>query len=120
MSLNSNLCVFYSDGVLTYDTKRSLSPLGKSDHSIITFDFMIHCKKIVLKGKKFYYDKANFTSIRAQLDSLDWIEILKNKTTQEQWDTFDIIIKGCEEMYVPHSIIEVNRDTIISIRNYFH
>ena len=64
------------------------APLGKSDHSVITFNY--HCYLDFSKPKSCYnYRKADFDSVRNNLESSDWKESYikegKNKDPETLW-----------------------------------
>ena len=52
------------------------SPLGKSDHSVLKFDF--NCYTVIqnYSRKKVYYNKADYNTIREALHKIEWEENL--------------------------------------------
>ena len=78
------------------------SQLGKSDHSVLTFQYNCYA---ILKDEyiqKVYYDKADFEAIKAELDEVKWEEILNNcKDNNERWDIFKTKILLSHNKHVP-------------------
>jgi hypothetical protein len=82
------------------------SPLGKSDHSVLLFNY--HCYTIINSKPrtKKYYDKANYDEIKMELDGINWEEVLgKEEDVNSQWEKLTKILKDCEEKYVPQKTI---------------
>ena len=104
------------DLILCYDPAeienlKYLSPLGKSDHCIILFDYITFCEKKSSKAKKINYEKANYDAIKRHLAEINWKLLLNEKNVQSQWNIFDKIIKECENKHVPMKIVEMNRES---------
>ena len=104
------------DLILCYDPTeienlKYLSPLGKSDHCIILFDYITLCEKKSYKAEKKYYEKANYDAIKRHLAEINWKLLLNEKNVQSQWNIFDKIIKECENKHVPMKIVERNRES---------
>jgi exonuclease III len=86
------------------------SPVGKSDHSTITFQ--IEEEVVVSKRMKtFYmYAYAKYEEMRKELESINWTEVLdKNSDVNEQWCEFTSIMAKLEEKYVPKKTVDVSR-----------
>ena len=64
------------------------SPYGKSDHSVLIFQFRCYCQQEARKKKKLYYDKADYSQIKRELHSIDWEAELDSKDPNEQWESF--------------------------------
>ena len=91
-----------------------LSPLGKSDHCIITFTYNVSYEKSAYKIRRIFYEKGDYASIRKYLNTVNWDEILSGKDTQQQYDTLIEIVKLCEEKYIPSKIVEKNNNVRFS------
>lgn len=103
------------DLVLSYDKSyvediEYLSPIGRSDHAIICFNYITKCDSKIYKSKKMLYDKANFDMIRYDMSQINWEILFENKTVQEKWDLFDSKVKDCESI-IPSIIIDINRES---------
>ena len=60
------------------------SPLGKSDHSVITFNY--HCYLDYAKPTDRYnYRKANYDGMKQHLENSNFVENAKNKAVEEVW-----------------------------------
>ena len=49
------------------------APLGKSDHSVLSFSFNCYFNN-KLSSKKYLYDKANFEDMKRSLEESNWLE----------------------------------------------
>ena len=77
------------------------NPIGKSDHSAISFTFQGHSKsKSKSTNLKRDYNKADYKSMKAMLN-INWEELLKNKCVEEQWTLLSSKINEAIEKYVP-------------------
>ena len=80
------------------------SPLGKSDHSSLIFDF--HCYTETKKLTESYnYNKADFDAMRCDLETTNWantmIEIAKNETVENFWILFKEKLYSLRDKFVP-------------------
>ena len=75
------------------------NPIGKSDHSTISFTFQGHSKSKSTNLKR-DYNKADYKSMKAMLN-INWEELLKNKCVEEQWTLLSSKINEAIEKYVP-------------------
>ena len=62
------------------------SPLGKSDHCVITFSYDIKCISSAYKVKRFFYDKGDYYSIKKYLRTINWYHLFDGKDVQQMWD----------------------------------
>ena len=65
------------------------SPLGKSDHCVIEFDFICTTVKDQQNHRKFYYNRGDYTAMRKTLD-IRWAEKLEphRDDPDKQWTIF--------------------------------
>ena len=80
------------------------SPLGKSDHSSLIFDF--HCYTETKKLTESYnYNKADFDAMRSELETTNWanamIEKAKNETVENYWMLFKEKLYSLRDKFVP-------------------
>ena len=61
----------------------ALAPLGKSDHSMLTFELCCHSERQPLIKKKKHYDKGNYAKLRDSL-CLNWSVILSQHNVNKQ------------------------------------
>ena len=89
------------------------SPLGKSDHSVICFNYQVKCVKCTYKLKKTFYDKGNYKEIMEEyLSEIDWKHLFvgKDVPVQQMWDLLVETLKECETRFIPNKIVEINGD----------
>ena len=77
------------------------SPLGKSDHSVLSFKFKCYTVIKNYKKTKLYYNKADYNNIKRELKDNDWIKQLQHKNANEQWLYFKEFIRNLIDKYVP-------------------
>ena len=89
------------------------SPLGKSDHCIITFSYDIKCISSAYKVKRFFYDKGDYDSVKKYLRTINWYHLFDGKDVQVQqmWDILIEILLESEKKYIPNKVLEINGDT---------
>ena len=80
------------------------APLGKSDHSVISFTF--HCYLDYSKPKDRYdYEKADFQGMRKYLEEIKWKDNHSNMGTNgnkdQLWESLKTIIPEVRDKFVP-------------------
>ena len=86
------------------------SPLGKSDHSVICFNYQVKCVKCTYKLKKTFYDKGNYKEMEEYLNEIDWKHLFVGKDVQQMWDLLVETLKECETRFIPNKIVKINGD----------
>ena len=82
------------------------SPLGKSDHAVINFNFNVYIDRKPRMKLKRYYERADYEGMKNDLKKIKWNEILKgNMSVQEMWDEFDSIVKKAVDDHVPKKMV---------------
>jgi hypothetical protein len=84
------------------------SPLGKSDHAVISFT--IRCQASVNSSSKTVRccDMADYNSIRQQLDQTCWGSLLcSEKSVDCNWELFCTELKDLEEKFIPTKNIKI-------------
>ena len=66
------------------DNLQYLTPLGKSDHICLVWNYTVSVEENTSKQKKFNYWKDNYEMINAELKSYDWNEMLREER-KIQW-----------------------------------
>ena len=94
------------------DNVKIKSPLGKSYHAVIILT--TSCKQKATDScyiKKYKTDKADFQSMRAKLDEIEWEKVvdLENDTVDEAWKNLSVIIKTVRDEFVPTVTINTNK-----------
>jgi hypothetical protein len=86
------------------------SPLGKSDHSCILFDFI--CNKVTEESKKtiYLYDRANYTAMNEQFSSTDWdTELITDNGMTAMYNKFCAVYNQVVTQNVPSLKVTVNQ-----------
>ena len=83
------------------DNLQYLTPLGKSDHVCLVWNYTVSVEENTSKQKKFNYWKGNYEMINAELKSYDWNEMLREDTTEDAWKKFKDILHKAREKHVP-------------------
>ena len=92
--------VFTNEDGMVSDLEIS-SPLGKSDHSCITFWFNCYLETKSKSYEKFLYDKGNYGVIKEELN-IEWeVELDKRKTVNEKWKFISNKISNSTEKNIP-------------------
>ena len=71
--------------------KEHLSPLGKSDHSLLQFTFNFYIQQANNERVKYYYGKANLSEMGTELLAMNLDEILSIENINEQWQYLRIL-----------------------------
>uniref|UniRef100_A0A803KBH9 Reverse transcriptase domain-containing protein n=1 Tax=Xenopus tropicalis TaxID=8364 RepID=A0A803KBH9_XENTR len=89
-----------------------VEPLGNSDHNVISFN--VWCRKQIYMGatKTMNFRKANFSSLRAALQGIDWGIMFSDKNTEQKWLSFKMILNHYCSQFIP--LIRKNR----SVKNH--
>ena len=86
------------------------SPLGKSDHCIITFSYDIKCISNAYKVNRYFYDKGDYNTIKICLRKINWHQLFDGKDVQQMWDIMSEILLENERMHIPNKVLEINGD----------
>ena len=94
----------FTDEAMQISEVHHQSPLGNSDHDVLTFRFDCYLDYSKPK-KKFLYDKANFLEMRKHLEDDGWREkfvaTAKDKSVEEMWDSIKSMIMDMRGSFVP-------------------
>ena len=81
-----------------------LSPLGKSDHCVLTFSVDCHTEGKP-KSTRYKYDSADFEEMRKDLDSSNWqqefIRTVDQKSVEDLWKIFKDKFLNLRNSFVP-------------------
>ena len=64
------------------------SPLGKSDHSVLSLRVNCYSSVNTYAKNKTYYNKANYEEIRNELNKIVWNTTLDVEDISQQWEVF--------------------------------
>ena len=86
-----------------------LAPLGKSDHSMIVFDF--HCYVDYKKPKAtFKYHKADYDAIRVDTAWTDWLQDFQSlsltNNTEDMWNSLKNKLIDIRSKFIPQNKVE--------------
>ena len=81
------------------------SPLGRSDHSVLVFDYNCYIVMDSNSRMKFSYDKGNLPAMNSDL-SLDWTNYFKDcsENVSLQWSLFKTKLLQVQDQHVPHRL----------------
>ena len=80
-----------------------LSPLGKSDHSVLYFHLQCYTDK-KSKTKRFVYDRADYVSMKQYARTLDWVpnvQTVDERLIETIWKHFKSNIMYLRDKFVP-------------------
>ena len=91
------------------------APLGKSDHSVISFKY--HCYLDYTKPKKYFnYHKADFDGMISELESSKWHESFlqesENKSPEELWESLKMKLTDLRNKFVPFRETKIGADSL--------
>ena len=91
------------------------SPLGKSDHSVITFNY--HCYLDYTKPKNYYnYRKADFNAMIDELESSNWLSTFmsegKDKDPETLWASLKSKLLELRNKFVPTRTTRTGMDCV--------
>ena len=84
------------------------SPLGKSDHAVITFNIN-NVSDIQEQKRKYNYYKGDYMSINNKIKNTNWIETFHNKNIEDSWNLFATIILDMVEIHIPKCSKNTNK-----------
>ena len=64
------------------------SPLGKSDHRVLSFEYQSRVNRLQYMKSKYFYDKADYDAINAVLANVNWHDEMMDKDTNGKWTVF--------------------------------
>ena len=85
------------------------SPLGKSDHALLTFTFNAYLdgsntEKIIYK-----YDKADYKKM-IEIMTLEWNSVLENSSVDKQWQCFHSKHLSAVDECVPKTYVKPSQN----------
>ena len=84
-------------------------PFGKSDHSVLTFQFKCYTELTNHRGIRQNFVKVDYENIKKQLNEIQWKAQLEGKTANEQWNYFKGKMTNIFDKYVPKKTIKTDR-----------
>ena len=92
--------VFSSQNELV-DNVKICEPLGSSDHNQIHFSIKIQTEITGKKRGRRNFNKGKYKQMRTYLASINWTDLMKDKTATECWIILKDEIEGIIETFVP-------------------
>ena len=83
------------------------SPIGKSDHSVLVFDFTLegYCEVEEFEAIKKNYFKGDYVSINKALSEMDWSQLI-SMYVYEKWNKFSSRYSELSELYIPNKSLQ--------------
>jgi hypothetical protein len=77
------------------------SPLGKSDHAVIHFDYLCSCNTSIDDTEKFQFFKGKYNLMSDELSDVDWDTLFENKNVEKMWNIFKSKLHNSMENHIP-------------------
>ena len=86
-----------------------LSPLGKSDHCVMQFQFNCYTKIKINNRNRMCYDKGNYKDFNKEMDDINWKVLLnENDDINKNWHKFQDKLCELEKRYIPSRRIKTS------------
>lgn len=92
--------LFTSDDNLIDDVNYD-TPLGKSDHVVLTWKLLLRVCDIPSRQRKLNFYRGNYDTIQNNLSMIDWTERWNGKTVAEMWDDFKMTLTDQVDLHIP-------------------
>ena len=78
------------------------SPVGKSDHAFLVFDFHCYNLRLVATPSKFQFNSGDYVAMRQDLSEINWDDVVDvNAPVNTQWKKFAEKITTSMEHHIP-------------------
>ncbi len=92
------------------------SPLGKSDHAVLTFEILCYSKVQQYKKLKYYFDSANYQAMKRDFKDINWDDVLRGSTDiNNMWNAFYEITSKLIDKHVQHRLVLCNKNSRWSV-----
>ena len=101
--ISSQLDLVFSSEELMVNNLIASSPLGKSDHVVLEWDFIygkVNEEENKLQQLKYNFRKGNYTDMAEYLDKMNW-EILEDMDVEETWKCIRERVEKLVQEHVP-------------------
>ena len=92
--------VFTDEDNLVHDLQYR-TPVGKSDHVVLTWNIIVHAEELKCCFKKYNYWKGDYSAIAKHLGNVDWSEVLPGKTVDDMWNYLKELLTSLMDDYIP-------------------
>ena len=107
----STLDLVFTDEVLQVSDLVHHAPLGKSDHSVVTFKYQCYIDYGKPK-EKYIYTKADWNGMKNDSENDKWeqnfMELCEKISEEDQWQSIKLHINYLKDKYVPKSKVSGN------------
>ncbi|XP_059823488.1 uncharacterized protein LOC132392907 [Hypanus sabinus] len=76
-------------------------PLGGSDHNMISFYLQFEKDKGRSEVSVLQFNRGNFGAMREELAKVNWMDVLAEKTVEQQWQVFLGIMHKVQNQFIP-------------------
>ena len=97
----STIDLIFADNEVEIKNLEYYAPLGKSDHSVLSFEFHTPVDYIHSSTMRFLYEKADYELMREGLKEIDWKSQFESCNVREMWDFFKQVMLNVRDIYVP-------------------
>ena len=77
------------------------SPLGKSDHCTLTFNYKCYSELHTKVVNRRLYDHGNYTEFANDLRNIDWNEFFSGNNIDETWKEFERLLNSLIDKHIP-------------------
>ncbi len=86
------------------------APIGKSDHSVLQFEFTYHMERTNKKKSIPQYNKGNYAQMNQMIKEINWDMLLNqnNDDVDKQWDTFTEAFNNIQSQCIPVRTVSAN------------
>ena len=79
----------------------SLPPLGKSDHIVISFEFLCYHSVECINVPKYLYGRGDYESMTHELLNVDWAYLFEGQDIDSMWSCFHTKLLKLIDKYIP-------------------
>ena len=85
------------------------TPLGKSDHVVLQWDYLVKVQYKTSTQRKLNYWKGDYDEISRGLQAINWQEQFSHASVEQMWTKFKTTVNDLEQQYIPEKIYTMNR-----------
>ena len=106
--------IFTNEEMLVDDLQYQ-TPLGKSDHVCLVWNYIVSVEEHETQQRKFNYWKGDYNKINADLESHDWEKVIGNATANDAWNKFKGILQETVDRNIP--LLGIRKEVQKSVAN---
>ena len=77
-----------------------MAPLGKSHHNLLKFNYYLEID--TKSNSNYLFHKGNYNEMRNQLSTINWFNLLNEKSIDDSWNIFQSIIENLVRKFIPN------------------